>query len=238
MKDRKKPEVDLRKYGTLMFALGLTLSVSAVLMATEFRYFEERLLEIFIAEEEFLVQEQVINYIPPPPSAAPKPPPPSVVEQIRIVENEVELEQEVEIDVEIDLETEVSDQQGEFGQQEEAVQDDQIFQIVEDMPRFAGCEKAKDIDACFQEKLYAFLGKNLKYPPTAKDMGITGKVYVGFVVEKDGSVGQITVLRDIGGGCGNEAKRVISNLPKFTPGKQRGRPVRVQYQLPINFQLR
>jgi len=63
-------------------------------------------------------------------------------------------------------------------------------------------------------------------------------VYVGFVVEKDGSIGQVTVLRDIGGGCGNEAKRVISNLPKFTPGKQRGRPVRVQYQLPINFQLR
>ncbi|MDA0309212.1 MAG: hypothetical protein O3C46_00680 [Bacteroidetes bacterium] len=90
MKDRKNPEVDLRKYGTLMFAVGLTISVSAVLMATEFRYFEERLMEFFVPEEEFLVQEQVINYIPPPPSAAPKPPPPSVVEQIQIVENEVE----------------------------------------------------------------------------------------------------------------------------------------------------
>lgn len=238
MEQRKKPEVDVRRYSLLAGTIGLVIAVSFTLMAAEWRVYVQKTIEAFVPEEDFLVEEQIINYIPPPPTSPPKPPPPSVVEQIEIVENDVEVEQEVEIDVEIDLETEISENTGDFGSVGEEVQDDQVFQIVEDMPRFAGCEDAKDPDKCFQEKLYKFLGKNLRYPPTAKDMGITGKVYVSFVVEKNGQVGDVKVLRDIGGGCGAEAKRVISQLPKFTPGKQRGRPVRVQYQLPINFTLR
>ncbi|MEN8225218.1 MAG: energy transducer TonB, partial [Bacteroidota bacterium] len=87
------------------------------------------------------------------------------------------------------------------------------------------------------KKLYAYLGNNIKYPVMAKESGIQGKVYVTFVVETDGSITDVKVLRGIGGGCDEEAIRVVSTMPKWKPGKQRGKPVRVQYNLPVRFTL-
>ena len=88
------------------------------------------------------------------------------------------------------------------------------------------------------EAMYKYLAQNIKYPQLARENNITGKVYVEFVVEKDGSVSNVKVLRDIGGGCGQEAVRVVKSMPKWSPGKQRGKAVRVQYRLPVNFNLR
>ena len=83
----------------------------------------------------------------------------------------------------------------------------------------------------------AFLGKNIKYPALAKESGIQGRVFINFVVEIDGSITDVKVLRGIGGGCDEEAVRVVESMPKWKPGKQRGKPVRVSYNLPVKFTL-
>jgi TonB family protein len=110
---------------------------------------------------------------------------------------------------------------------EDAPSNDSIYQIVEEMPQFPGGEKA----------MMEYVAKNVKYPQEAKDKEIQGRVFVGFIVEKDGSVNEVKVLRSIGGGCDEEAVRVVKAMPKWKPGKQKGEPVRVSYMMPINFKL-
>ena len=112
--------------------------------------------------------------------------------------------------------------------EEEEVEEEEIFIVVEDDPEFPGG----------MDSLYAFIERNLVYPQLAKDNKIEGKVYVSFTVETDGSISNVKVLRDIGGGCGAEAMRVVMKMPKWKPGKQRGKPVRVQFNLPIEFKLK
>ena len=103
----------------------------------------------------------------------------------------------------------------------------EVFLIVEEPPTFPGGEAA----------LYKWLGENLKYPEEAKELGIQGRVFVSFVVEPDGSTSNAVVKRGIGGGCDEEAIRIVKAMPKWGPGKQRGQPVRVQFNLPIKFTL-
>jgi protein TonB len=87
------------------------------------------------------------------------------------------------------------------------------------------------------EAFYKYIGKNIKYPDQARRMGVEGKVFVQFVVDKDGSITDVQVLKGIGSGCDEEAIRVVKSAPKWTPGKQRGRPVRVRMSVPIAFKL-
>jgi len=105
--------------------------------------------------------------------------------------------------------------------------DEDIFKVVEQMPGFPGGDKAR----------IKFLIENLKYPEEARKKGIQGRVYVSFVVEKDGSISNIELLRGIGGGCDEEGMRVVSIMPDYEPGLQRGKPVRVRFTLPIKFTL-
>ena len=112
-------------------------------------------------------------------------------------------------------------------EEEEEEEEQQIFTVVENDPEFPGG----------MEALYKYLAQNIKYPQLARDNNITGRVYVTFVVERDGSITGCRVLRDIGGGCGQEAIRVVKAMPKWHPGKQRGKAVRVQFNLPVNFNL-
>lgn len=111
--------------------------------------------------------------------------------------------------------------------EEDEIEEEEVFMAVEEMPEFPGGTA----------KLLEYIHNNLKYPMEARENGIQGRVFVGFVVEKDGSISNVKVLSGIGGGCDEEAVRVVQSLPKFNPGKQRGNPVRVQYTLPIVFQL-
>ena len=104
---------------------------------------------------------------------------------------------------------------------------DTVYQIVEKMPQYRGGEEA----------MMKYVADNIKYPQEAKDKNISGRVFVSFVIEKDGSVNEVKVLRGIGGGCDEEAVRVIKAMPKWKPGMQKGKPVRVNYQIPINFKL-
>lgn len=105
---------------------------------------------------------------------------------------------------------------------------EEAFTVVEDMPEFSGGEQA----------LYKYLANNIKYPAEAHEKGIEGRVYITFVVEKDGSLTEIKIARGIGNGCDKEAMRVVTEMPKWTPGKQRGKIVRVKYILPIRFILK
>jgi protein TonB len=107
------------------------------------------------------------------------------------------------------------------------VEDDAIFVVAENAPEFPGGE----------DSLYAYIARNIKYPETAKKEKIEGRVFVTFVIEKDGQVSSAKILRDIGGGCGEEAIRVVKNMPKWKPGTQRGNPVRFQFNLPVSFML-
>ncbi len=167
------------------------------------------------------LQDIPITEQPPPPP--PQVTPPEIIE----VPDEEEIEEEIEVnlDVEVTEETVIEDVVFEEAPEEEAA--DEIFQFVEDQPAPLGGMKA----------FYAYVGKNMKYPAQARRMGIEGKVYVTFVVGKDGALTDVRVLKGIGAGCDMEAIRVLSGAPKWKPGKQRGRPVRVRMQLPIIFKL-
>lgn len=239
MEIRKKPEVNLDKMRYLYIAMGFVISLSLVLSAFEYRTFEEKITELFneIMEEE--VEETVIATMtaPPPP---PPPPPPSVVEVMEIVEDDEIIEEEVDFNQDVNENTEVNTNDFTGETTEEVSDDNEVFTVVEDYPRFAGCENEKTEQEaldCFNKKLAAFLQKNVNYPPQAKDLGVQGKVFVEFVIEKDGNVTNVKVLRGIGSGCDEEAIRVVKLLPKFTPARQRGRPVRMIYRLPIQFRL-
>jgi protein TonB len=105
--------------------------------------------------------------------------------------------------------------------------DEEVFVVVEEQAEFPG-----GLDS-----MYAYIQKNLKYPEKAKAEGIEGRVFVQFVIEKDGSISNILIKRAIGGGCEEAAVEMIKNMPKWKPGKQRGKPVRFQFVLPIKFEL-
>ena len=111
--------------------------------------------------------------------------------------------------------------------EEDAPIEEKTFLVVDEMPEFIGGEKA----------MYNYIAKNISYPVKAKEAGVTGRVFVSFIIEKDGSISKVEVMRGIGSGCDKEAVKVISSMPKWKPGKQRGKEVRVQYRMPINFLL-
>ena len=111
--------------------------------------------------------------------------------------------------------------------QNKKTSNDKVFEKVEDMPEFPGGEKA----------MMDFVAQNVQYPKEAMEKEISGRVLVGFIVEKDGSITETEVVKGIGGGCDEEAVRVVKAMPKWKPGKQKGKPVRVHFMLPIIFKL-
>lgn len=221
---KKTPQANLEKRKALLFLMGTVLATALVLVGFEWKQFERSSnqlgkLNVELEEEEMI---PITQQAPPPP---PPPPPPPQTTVLEIVEDDEEIEEEIEIDTEVDEDTEIEIVEVE---EEEVIEEPEIFTIVEQMPSFPGGD----------EKLYQFLGENMKYPPMAKDAGIQGIVYVTFVVKEDGSISDVRVLRGIGGGCNEEAIRVIKKMPKWKPGKQRGKSVRVQYNMPVRFILR
>src|SRR5690554_517603 len=222
MELKKSDNANLEKKRIPLIIIGILFSTALVLVAFEWKTYEMEIsqlgeLDIDLIEEEII---PISQQLPPPP-----PPPPAPTTVIEIVEDEKEIEEELVIeDMEVTEDTEI-----EFI--EEVVEDvveEQIFTIVEQMPSFPGGDAA----------LMKYLGSSIKYPAIAKDAGIQGTVFVTFVVDEKGDVKDVKVLRSLGGGTDEEAIRVVRNMPKWTPGKQRGKPVKVQYNLPIRFTLR
>jgi protein TonB len=224
MEAKKSPKADLESKKVIFTQIGLVIALAAILLAFEWKSYDKSIEgfgeRIVTVEEEDIIPITEQKVKPPPP------PPPKKVVVINIVEDDVEVEDDLLIDVEADEDTQM-DEYIPIMIDEEVVDEAAIFTVVESMPEFHGGEK----------ELYVYLHKHIKYPVMAKESGIQGKVYITFVVEKDGSITDVRLLRGIGGGCDEEAIRVVSGMPSWTPGKQRGKPVRVQYNLPVRFTL-
>jgi protein TonB len=227
MEAKKTPKADLESKKTLFIEIGFTFALAVALVAFNWKSYEEK-ESTFTQGPAMDIPDEVIiqtaTETPPPP-----PPEPEVQmsEDIKIVENDAEIEHEMVIQDANDLsKPDVPVVKVEVVEEEEEPEE-QIFLVVEQQPSFPGGEA----------ELYKYLANNIQYPDVAKNNNITGRVYLTFVVEKDGTIANAKILRDIGGGCGAEALRVVNSMPKWTPGKQRGQAVRVQFNLPVSFDL-
>ena len=232
MQPKKNPKVDLNKNSSLYFAIGLALVLFIIWRGIEWKsydksaYLYESLNVVDDDDEEIPITEQIKTPPPPPPPPAP--------EVIEVVEDEEEIEETIIESTETDQEEIV-----EVEVLEEEFEDvDVPFAIIEDVPIYPGCEnvpKSKRRD-CFQEQINKHIRKNFRYPEIAQEMGIQGRVFVSFIISKDGTISNIR-KRGPDKNLEREAERIISKLPKMTPGKQRGRAVRVPFSIPITFRL-
>ncbi len=212
MELKKNPKADLSRKSGLFMNIGMAVSLFFIIVAFEWRSYDDSgLVDLGTVEDDF---EDILDI---PPTEQPPPPPPKIqLPEIIEVPDEEEIEEDIEVnlDVEVTEETVIEDIVFEEAPEEENV--DEIFTIVEEPASFPGGLEA----------FYKYLGREMKYPRQAQRMGIEGRVFVQFVVERNGSLTDIKVVKGIGAGCDEEAMRVLSNTPKWKPGKQRGRPVR------------
>lgn len=228
MEAKKSPKADLEKRRGLYLEVGMIVILAASLLAFNVKNYDKeekqvntRTVKEEVAEEIMQTQEKVE---PPPPPEQQE----VVPTDLKVVDNDAKLENEAQVfDADAKNAENVEVQQVTITEEVEDIEEI-VWVAVEEDPEFPG-----GLDALSQ-----YLADNIQYPALARENGITGKVFVTFVVEKDGRVGQIKILRDIGGGCGAEAVRVVKAMPKWKPGKQSGKPVRTQFNLPVSFNLR
>jgi len=224
MEPKKTPKADIESKKGIFFQIGIIIALFITLCAFEKKFYEGRGEQWNTNNSEDVIEEDV-----PITKQDIKPPePPKTVEAdiLNIVEDETEVEEEFSIDAEATQSTEVQEYVP-VTEQEDEIEEKQIFTIVEKAPSFPGGDAAR----------IKFMQENIKYPQMAKESGIQGTVYITFVVERNGSVSKVKILRGIGGGCDEEAIRVVKAMPKWNAGKQRGKPVRVQFNMPIKFIL-
>jgi len=222
MELKKNPKADLTRKTGLFFSIGLFVTMSLVLAAFEKRQYEAKIEDLVKRNADIF--EETIEV---PPTEIPPPPPPSVQAPVIVeVPDEEEIEEEIQVnlDIEVSQDTKVED----IVVKEEAKEEtDEIFTIVEESAAPKGGMAA----------FYKYVGDKMKYPPQARRMGIDGKVFVEFVINKDGSITDVKAVKGIGAGCDEEAVRVVQGAPSWTPGKQRGKPVKQRMVLPITFKL-
>lgn len=233
MEPKKSPKADLTKNSSLYFVVGLFVVMLATYVAFEWKTYDEAndydisMNVDDLLDEEVPMTEQIKTPPPPPPPAAP--------EVIEVVEDEEEIEETVIESTETSQEEEIVEVEDVIVEEvEEDV--DVPFAVIEDVPVFPGCENESDKRACFNKMMQKHISKNFRYPEIAQEMGIQGRVSVMFVIQKDGSIGNVR-MRGPDKNLEKEAARIIGKLPKMTPGKQRGRAVRVPFSIPITFRL-
>ncbi len=225
MEEKKSPKANLENKKLMFIQIGLIISLAVAWAVFEMKSYDKREIDESLLRSTEMLDEEMVEITK---QDEPKPEPvemPKQTTQLEIVEDDVEVE-DIEINADVQ-QNEVIEEYVAPEIEEEEVVEQEIFQIVEEMPSFPGGE----------QKLLEYVAKNVKYPQIARESGIKGRVFISFVVEPDGSVSNVKVLRGIGGGCDEEAMRVVKSMPKWKPGKQRGKAVRVSYMLPVNFQL-
>ena len=226
MEVKKSPKADLESKKSVFMQIGLVAVLAMVLIAfewttTDVDVSQFEMVEDLEAEEEIMPITRQEEVKPPPP-----PPPPKVADVLNIVEDDVELDEELDIeDTEMDEDTEIDF--ADLAMEEEEEEDAPVFFIVEDMPEFPGGET----------ELRKYIAQSVKYPVIAQENGIQGRVYISFVVSKKGEVTEVKVARGVDPNLDKEAIRVVKAMPKWKPGKQRGKAVKVSYTVPINFVL-
>ncbi|MCQ2343192.1 MAG: energy transducer TonB [Paludibacteraceae bacterium] len=224
MQLKKNPSASLEDKKLTYVLLGFVFVLSVCYVALEWTEKEVTKYEVtdtdFLIEEEIEIQQTTQDITPPPP-----PPAVQEVEVLNIVEDDVKTE-EININTEDDKNSEVVIQ-APVEIKEEEEEDNVVFVIVENKPEFPGGDAA----------LMKYISENIKYPVIAQENGIQGRVICQFVVNKDGSIVDINVVRSVDPSLDKEAIRVIKSMPKWKPGMQRGKAVRVKFTLPIVFRL-
>lgn len=241
MQVKKNPRADVGRNSSLFFSIGFGIMLFLTWQAFEFKTYSKPAVDIGILDLEDVVEVEIpittMNVQPPPP-----PPPAGVVNEMLKIVDDVE---DIEETIIQSTETSQSDRIAEpivrindVVVQEVEEEVEVPFALIEDVPTFPGCENLSKLQkrACFEERIQAHVVKNFQYPQVALDMGIHGRVYIMFTIERDGSISNLKtrgpdkILED-------EAIRIIRKLPKLIPGKQREKPVPVSFSLPINFVL-
>lgn len=227
MEIKKSPKADLEGKKTTWLLIGFVLILAVMFVAFEWTERDKQVttdssVEMPIFEEEMVpITEQVEPKQAPPPPEAPK-----VEEVLQIAENDADV-QETTIQSSEDDNQAVEIKYVAPVVEEEEPEEAEIFMVVEEMPEFPG-----GMAECLK-----FLGKNIKYPTIAQENGVQGRVIVQFVVNQDGSIVDPVVVRSVDPYLDKEALRVIKTMPKWKPGKQRGKAVRVKYTVPVTFKL-
>jgi periplasmic protein TonB len=229
MEVKKTDKADLENKKALFIQIGLIVALSIIIFAFEFKTYDKKDSNLVQRQAVQEVQEVVMatqeDTPPPPPEEVPQ----AETTEFEIVEDSKKITQEFNVSSFAQT-SNVSATVGkiEIKAEDEEVQEEvKIFTVVEQEASFPGGV----------EKLGEYLAKSIKYPQQARETGTKGRVMLTFVVERDGSITDIKVLRDIGSGCGEEAKRVVKEMPKWQPAKQRGKAVRQQFVLPVTFNL-
>ncbi|SFU17910.1 outer membrane transport energization protein TonB [Algoriphagus locisalis] len=223
MEHKKNPMLDLRKWSGTLFNLGLAVSLGAVLVAFEWKAKNTENIKTFegMKDDWDEIEIPVTIQTPPPP------PPPPVPIEVNTVPDEIKIEKIPDFKLDLNATEQTNIPEVEITEAPVKEDVDVIEDFVEAQAMFKG-----GMDAW-----YAYLNKNLKYPAQAKRIGIEGTVIVRFVVNTDGSIQDIELVRTIGGGCDEIAKEVIENSPNWNPGRIGGRVVRSRMTMPIRFKL-
>lgn len=225
MDNKKHKKKNLESYRTLFFQLGLLLTLGFVLFAFEWKSYDSH--DDYLSNQMTEIIDEDVIII----TKREEPKKPELQNtNLKLVDDSKTDTKDLKINVEDNQYTAVPKyvhiKKNVF--EDPSLEDNTVHLIVEDMPLFPGGEEA----------MMKYLAKNIKYPRIAKETGIQGTVYIVFVVEKNGTVSNANVHRGIGGGCDDEALRVVNNMPVWKAGSQQGRPVRVQFNLPIHFHLK
>ena len=227
MEVKKSPKADLEGKKTSHLFIGAILALSVMFLAFEWSERDKDMtvdtgIQEVVFEEEVIpiTEQEEIKQAPPPPEA------PKVEEVLEIMDNEADVEEST-IQASDDTQAAVEVKYTPVEVEEEEVEEQQIFQVVEEQPEFPG-----GMGECMK-----WLGKNIKYPQIAQENGVQGRVIVQFVVNKDGSIVDAVVARGVDPQLDKEALRVVAMMPKWKPGKQRGKEVRVRFTLPVMFRL-
>jgi len=223
MEVKKNPKVDLEKKRPILLEIGFIISLALVFAGFQYKS-SDNTKNTLGSLGDMQVEEEIIPITRQQEIKKP-PPPPKVVEELNIVKNDVKIDKEVKIeDSEADENTAITQVVVQPEEEEDEVVN---FYVIENKPKFPGGQAA----------MFKYIAEHTKYPEIAKENGITGKVFVQFVIGKDGSVTNVKVIRGVDPYLDKEAVRVVKSMPKWKPGSQRGKPVKVSFQLPINFTL-
>ena len=227
MEIKKSPKADLESKKSTWLLVGYVIVLAFMFFAFEWTKRDikidtsQAITDVFFEEEIIPITEQPEQVTPPPPEA------PSIAETLTIVEDDADVEETAIVSSE-ELNQAVEIKYVPVAVEEEEPEEQTIFEVVEQMPEFPNGGMAG---------LMQYLSKNIKYPTIAQENGTQGRVTVQFVVNKDGSIVDAKVLRGVDPYLDKEAVRVIMGMPKWKPGMQRGKPVRVKYTVPVMFRL-
>ena len=225
MEAKKTEKANLENKKGIFLLFGLLLVLTMVLAAFEWTSKPE-LINTLLGEANADIEEEIIPITRQQETPPPPPPPPQVIEVLNIVEDDVELDEEFDMeDTEADSDTEIEIVEFDDDDEEAA---EEVFYIVEDMPTFKG----GDLNS-FRK----WVQSNMKYPSMASEHGISGRVFVQFAVNAKGEVVNVVIVRGVDPALDKEAKRAVTASPKWSAGKQRGKPVKVQFTMPVNFVL-